>query len=263
MKKLAELLTVAAIIAGSASIALSGALPGTGVLGSPHDMNTKGQKDDLQRVCIFCHTPHNATLDSSGVNNYPLWNHTLPQDTGWKNYVWAAPANASLDTSDPLIGPTRLCLSCHDGVTAFDQHGGAYPQAGGTIMSGNKAVGAGQDLTDDHPVGFSYGDAVTARNVNGAVELAQKTDTVAVSVTPSGVAGTYDTVDRTTGKRKIGDLLYNGDIVTCASCHEVHNKDNAIITAPLSGSGTPNYFLWADEKDSINCLSCQDRKSVV
>jgi cytochrome c553 len=259
MRKIVELLAVAAIVAGTATIALSGPLPATGVFKSPHDINEKGQKDDLQRVCIFCHTPHNAILDPSGVDTFPLWNHTLPADTGWKNYVWATPANndGTLDTSNPLAGPSRMCLSCHDGVTAFDQHGGADPQAGATFMSGSKNIGNGaaQDLTDDHPIGFSYDAALTARNTATSTELAVKTDTVATSVVASGTAGTYDTVGRTLGKRTIGNLLYNGDIVTCASCHEVHNKDNVPPTVGPSGVQR-NYLLWADEKDSLNCLSC-------
>jgi hypothetical protein len=158
MRKLAGILAVTAFVMGSATAVFSGPLPATGVFKSPHDMNTKGQVDSMERTCVFCHTPHNATPDDTGVNTYPLWNHTLPSTTGWQNYVWAAPLNSGLNTSDPLAGPSRLCMSCHDGVTAFDTHNGAIAQAGGTKLSGAKAVGRNSDLTDDHPIGFSYGD---------------------------------------------------------------------------------------------------------
>jgi len=257
MRKLAGILAVTAFVMGTATAVFSGPLPATGVFKSPHDMNTKGQVDSMERTCVFCHTPHNATPDDTGVNTYPPWNHTLPSTTGWQNYVWAAPLNSGLNTSDPLAGPSRLCMSCHDGVTAFDTHNGAIAQAGGTKLSGAKAVGRNSDLTDDHPIGFSYGDALTARNIAagpttvGTTELALKTDGFATAVAASAAAGTYDTVTRN-GKRKVGDVLYNGDTVTCASCHDVHNKDNAVITT----SATANYFLWADQKDSLICLSC-------
>jgi cytochrome c553 len=254
MKKLVGVVALIAGIAAGANLAVSGPLPATGVFQSPHDINQKGQKDDLQRVCIFCHTPHNAEMGGEVAGTYPLWNHTLPDTTGWQNYVWATYANSTLDTSDPLMGPSRLCMSCHDGVTAYDQHGAAYPQAGTGPLVGNKAIGRNFDLTDDHPIGFSYDDAVTARNTTYSTELVTKDQQMATAIVASGTAGTYDTVTRT-GKRKIQDVLFQGSVVTCASCHEVHNKDNAIVTPALSGA-RPNYFLWADEKDSLNCISC-------
>jgi len=49
--------------------------------------------------------------------------------------------------------------------------------------------------------------------------------------------------------------------MTCATCHEVHNKDNA-KQANFNGvngsdaSAAPNFFLYAPEKDSLICLSC-------
>ena len=33
-----------------------------------------------KRVCIFCHTPHNAETDEALING-PLWNHTLSTQT--------------------------------------------------------------------------------------------------------------------------------------------------------------------------------------
>ena len=106
----------------------------------------------------------------------------------------------------------------------------------------------------------------SARNlkagVNGAIqdvnEIALKTDQFATKVTHSTTPGTYNTVDRNSN-RTIGSVLYEGDIMTCASCHEVHNKENATQDAPVAGSGVtnaPNYFLYAKEKESLICLSC-------
>lgn len=254
MKKIVGILAAAALIAGSATVALAGQAPGTGVVGSMHDMNVSSggslQQDDMQRVCIFCHTPHNANMGGEVAGTYPLWNHTLPDTTGWQNYVFATPANQdpSIDTSDPLIGPSRLCMSCHDGVIAPDQHGGAISQAGTNPMTGEKAIGAGKDLTDDHPIGFSYNNALAIR---GTSELALTTDTLATSIdTTTGIVTRAST-------KPIGDLLFNGDVVTCASCHEVHNKNN--VANPSASLGTANYFLWAPEKDSLNCLTCHKK----
>ena len=49
---------------------------------------------------------------------------------------------------------------------------------------------------------------------------------------------------------KISDNLVNGNM-TCATCHEVHNKDNV-----ADANNTYNYFLYAPESGSQICLSC-------
>ncbi len=269
MKKLAALLAVVAISA-SATIVFANSNPGTGVNGSVHDMTVKypGTKDAMGRVCVYCHTPHNSEMGGEAAGSYPLWNHTLPPTTGWTSYVWATPLNSTLDTSDPLKGPSRLCMSCHDGVIAPDSHlgstGGNAVQTGTGPLTGFKAIGLQggnsgikYDLTDDHPIGFSYDDAVTARNTTGTgatVELATKDMHFASAVGTDNTTGTYNQPTRN-GKRRIQDVLFGGSTMTCASCHEVHNKDNVAPTINNNGLQN-NYLLWADEANSLICLSC-------
>ena len=263
MKKLVAILAAAAITAG-ATVAFAATNAATGVNGSMHDMNVKypGNKDAMERVCVFCHTPHNANMGGEAAGTYPLWNHDLPDTTGWTSYVWATPLNSTL-AQDPMVGPSRLCMSCHDGVIAPDQHMGSNganaAQVGTGPLAGFKAIGllggvagATYDLTDDHPIGFSYDDAVAARNVNGARELVTKDQLFATAEGATDVAGTYNDPTRA-GKRAIQDVLFGGSVMTCASCHEVHNKDNV---APSVGPAGANYLLWADEKASLICLSC-------
>lgn len=70
------------------------------------------------QVCVFCHTPHG----SSGEG--PLWNRMASSVTFFKHY-----SSPSLAIDDPAVkgiseygqpnGSSRLCLSCHDGVTAL------------------------------------------------------------------------------------------------------------------------------------------------
>jgi hypothetical protein len=256
MKKLVCLLALAAL---SVSSAYAGQPAATGITESVHDMNVYvgATPDEFGRSCVFCHTPHNAQpIDP--LNPVPLWNHEWSTaDFSAGVYQWATPENMPLVIADPLIGPTRLCMSCHDGTVAIDQHGPSRSFAGTTMLTGDAAVGRNADLTDDHPIGFSYGTALTERNTVGLnwPELALKTDLFAEAVTASVVAGTYDTVDRTLGGRTIGDVLYQGDIMTCASCHEVHNKENVVQDVGTLGY-QPNYLLYAKETDSLICLSC-------
>ena len=268
MKKLVALLAVTAI-AASATFVFAGMPAATGVNGSLHDMNfyapTKGgAPEKYNRVCVYCHTPHNAVVndpnDPLGVNFLPLWNHDFTPLT-YTAYNWATPDNTPYTIADPLIGPSRLCMSCHDGATAVDQHGPAMPNAGGIKLSGDRAVGRNGDLTDDHPIGFDYVAARQGRNMlpdgtpRTVNEIVPENEAFATSITESNAQGTYNSVVRN-GTRLISSTLYNGTIMTCASCHEVHNKENATQMPAADGSATPNYFLYAQEYKSLICLSC-------
>ncbi|WP_223923278.1 hypothetical protein [Geobacter sp. AOG2] len=162
--------------------------------------------------------------------------------------------NQTLSIYDPLTGSSRLCMSCHDGVTAIDQHGSVFSTTGSVSMSNDAAVGRNGDLTNDHPIGFSYSEALSIQNNGNVQGLAELDDAFATSLVPSNVAGIYNTITRD-GKRKIRDVLYAGDIVTCSSCHDVHNCNNA---TPDPGNSY-NYFLWAKEERSLICISCHLR----
>ncbi len=262
MKRLVGVLALALLVA---TPAFAGLNPRTGVNGSMHDMNIYGGgTDDVYgRVCVFCHTPHNAQpmVDGSAA---PLWNHEQTAAT-FLPYEWATPENQTLVIADPMVGPSRLCLSCHDGVVAVDQHGPAVPfagSAGGVLAGGRGDIGNSGDLfglSDDHPIGFSYVDAITTRNVvDGAGvlkdEVVPVTEFFATAIDTAQPAGTYNVVTRA-GSRKIQDVLYGGEIMTCASCHEVHNKENVIQAIGTNGI-TPNYFLYGAEDQSLICLSC-------
>jgi hypothetical protein len=264
MKKLATLLAIAALTALGASAVIAGQAPTTGVNGSMHDITYLGgtgyggyQQDDFQRVCIFCHTPHNA--QPQGDVPAPLWNHA-ESTVDLAPYTWAAPANLPITFDvDPLIGPSRLCMGCHDGITAVDKHGpdvgtaagtAAYKALPGTAMSSpGRAI---TDLTVTHPIGFLYSEAQAVRPGELVDPLEEFIDNV-----PDGPD--VDTTDRAlwggTGK-VINDTLYGG-YMTCASCHEVHNTKNSPNNPSVNTPGfTPNYFVWAREKNSALCLSC-------
>ena len=106
--------------------------PGTGVLASVHDMRTatgSGPGSDFggnDRVCAFCHTPHHAYQGSDPNEYYPLWSRTLDGEN-FAPYA-SSTINAIDWASDVAIGPTRLCMSCHDGTIAVDQHYGSNRQ---------------------------------------------------------------------------------------------------------------------------------------
>ena len=235
----------AAFVVGIAAAAIAGTAPGTGVVGSAHDMNSiTGLTDDAQgRVCAFCHTPHHALVDPTGELQ-PLWSHDF---TGYvNNWIPYQSPTLNANVTDPLMGPSRLCMSCHDGVVAADQHYGSIGGNSNARLLSDSWNGAAiglatagfADFSNDHPIGFSYTDAQVA---DGGLFLA--------------TGRTF--LDNTNAPTKtVADVLHNGEFMTCATCHDVHNKDNAINTI-----GGFNYFVYSNQAGSSLCLTCHAKGS--
>ena len=144
------------------------------------------------RICVFCHTPHNASPLT------PLWNKAIEPQT---YSVYTSP---TLRTPQPLpqpTGATKLCLSCHDGTIAL-----------GTVVSGvnlglNSALTAaspayfGLDLSTHHPVSFSYSSSLPFPELVDPGSL------------PPAIR------------------LAGGDIVHCNTCHDPHDDSNGMFLA--------------------------------
>lgn len=243
-------------VAGCAAMAAASMAPGTGINGSWHDLNvlTGYRGDQVGRTCVFCHTPHNARKTDSLV---PLWNHAETSLAVMTPYAWSAPTNRDIAIAkDPLIGPSRLCMACHDGSTAVDSHGAALSNSPGTtVMTAAYTDGLNAtakryitDLTVTHPIGFLYEDAMQRR---GTTELVDSTHGFITGAIDPNTWNTQQRGSLTESNKKIKDTLYGG-YLTCASCHDVHNSVNTAST----GKGTYNYFLYAPEEGSAICLSC-------
>ena len=156
------------------------------IAGTDHDLSASTSDGQL---CVVCHTPHNG---ATGVEA-PLWNHALTA----ANFTMYT--STTLDATMPTDGPmpdgiSKLCLSCHDGVTGVLDYGGT---TGSQPMGGDSALGT--DLTNDHPVSFVYDSALATADG----ELFDPTGTPAVA-----------------------ELLFGGQ-VECASCHDVHDNTNS------------------------------------
>ena len=200
--------------------------------GRNYAASSSGQAD---QVCVFCHTPHNASPSK------PLWN---------KAYTPGIESSYRLYTSSTTLTPTAkaatitsnsesmICLSCHDGKTAInvlhnssyrdstDVNGDAIIDIDGTFSgTGAFALGqqwsggftsynypnlgaersadgsiptlaaslAGTNLTDDHPIGFSY-------------TAAQAQDAAGLKATPDAGIRLFGPTSR----------------VECSSCHNPH-----------------------------------------
>lgn len=200
--------------------------------------NYSATSTGADQVCIFCHTPHNASP------SIPLWNkvYTPGVESTYKLYTSSKTLHgAAKGATITANSESMLCLSCHDGKTAInvlhnsnfrdsstadanrdaiiDMDGtitgagsfslgqqwsgsftnfnkpnlGAVRTTDGSIPSAAASV-AGINLTDDHPIGFSYALAYSQDN--------------------AGLKATPDAGIRLFGSPKVR--------VECSSCHNPH-----------------------------------------
>ena len=236
-------------------------IPGAGINGSVHDLTVNGSNypaqpaDPLQRICIYCHAPHNTyklspanggpgvgvgsgTQAPDAFDYLPLWNHDLTPNyalfTMYQNGPGAPTtgpkASQAIQNGMDLGGVSLLCLSCHDGSVAINAYGNANPlpcsskSSGGNVNDPCYLIGKDNYLGNHHPIGFDY-DAVQA--VDTEIRSADAAD-----LTPTST---------------VRDHLYNAGNtqMECATCHSVHNTGN-------SGER----LLWRSDYQSQLCLTC-------
>ena len=117
------------------------------------------QSTDLHNteICIFCHTPHNAVPQTT------LWNRSNPSAIfcRYSSSTLIIRRTAAAQYGEPN-GSSRLCLSCHDGVTAGGVSLGAILSDTPINMGINDRI-TGISLFDQnkikfghHPVSFVY-----------------------------------------------------------------------------------------------------------
>ena len=163
------------------------------VVHSKHDLSMFGpgpvRAIAENQVCVFCHTPHNASPAA------PLWNRYSPT-TYYRIY-----RSRTMDARPDQPGPaSKLCLSCHDGTIALGltldrpitdpipmSH--MYMPTGPTNLT--------TDLSDDHPIGLRYDRALSNRDPE---------------------IRSPDLVDHRIHLGERGEL-------ECTACHDPHNNE--------------------------------------
>ena len=162
-----------------------------GIVGSAHDFSGSGWTGG--EICIACHAPHNS---NTAVTDAPLWNHQI---TATSSYTTYSSPTMSVVTQQPR-GPTKLCLSCHDGSVALDSFGG---KVGTAEISGRANLGT--DLSDDHPVSveWKHQDLITSGVFCTNCHFGPPREVVFFR--PGGSGPIW---------------------IECATCHDVHNKAN-------------------------------------
>ncbi len=226
---------------------------------NPSDVNRNVQASDNREICVFCHTPHAAN-----PNQGPLWNRQLSSatyDTYNSGSLDATGEGVALDQPN---GISKLCLSCHDGTIAIGSVrvlNGAWA-TGAIAMNGTNSdgtmpdgsVGAasgytrrlGTDLTNDHPISFTYDTALAQRDG----ELRDPANEPHI------------------GNRSPGNAPHvplENDQVQCNSCHDPHIRDAGDPTKSIKFlrlnrfqkvSPSTNTF---NETNDIICLACHEK----
>lgn len=141
-------------------VIVSGAGADDTIINSKHDLSMFGpgpiRAIDEDRVCIFCHAPHNTQGQA------PLWNRHNPT-THYRIYQ-SRTTDARIDQPGPA---SKQCLSCHDGSIAL---GATLDRpAADAIRMTHPFMPTGpsnltNDLSDDHPIGLRYDRSVSNRD---------------------------------------------------------------------------------------------------
>lgn len=172
------------------------------IVHSKHNLSASGpgsvKAATESEVCIFCHVPHNAGSQA------PLWSR---YETG-RVYIPYTSATMKASVGQPT-GASKLCLSCHDGTVAL-----------GMVRSRETAIqftgpltsqkNLGTDLSDDHPVSFTYDSSLAFKNP----ELQS----------PSALTGRV--------------RLDHSSQMQCTSCHDPHNDEfgSFLVTNPANSN---------------------------
>ncbi|MDB6028068.1 MAG: hypothetical protein JWM68_4291, partial [Verrucomicrobiales bacterium] len=185
--------------------ALMSNLHAESILNSKHDLSVTGpgpiKASTESEVCLFCHTPHRGTGET------PLWNHSLSSAT----YTPYDSSTLKAAVGQPT-GASKLCLSCHDGTVALGMvksRPSAISMSGGVTTMPTGSGNLGSDLSDDHPISFTFDAALASAN------------------------GQLNPPSTLTGKV----LLDHNNQMQCTSCHDAHdNQFGKFLVANNNGS---------------------------
>jgi hypothetical protein len=237
---------------------------GSGFTNSPHDFSgiaagNAGNPTATTGGCTFCHTPHRAQQQAL------LWNHTLSSNT----FSWDAGAVTAGGTPYPTIdttwkGPTKLCLSCHDGSVAIGDIAWFNKQAwtGAAALDPtthdvdvfNIADSTTGSMTGNHPVAFPYPFQQTTTNTYNGVTTGANVFVSDFNPDPTSLG--IRLFNDNAGNISAGAVAGSTGI-ECSSCHGVHNErtlvfDRPLLRGTLGGSGT-------GPGASYICQKCHDR----
>ncbi len=183
-------------------------------------------------VCVYCHTPHKATVQA------PLWNRNSPTGPYTPYNSATIVPNSIPNMPNPM---SLVCLSCHDGTIAVDSIINA-PGSGANLAgpwydeSASQAhpamletTGVGP-LPEDGALGDECGDC--HKPGGGFIGNEHDAERAYLTTTLSNdhpISMTYPTAaqdpffQNVTSVPGSGLKLFSGNTIECPSCHDVHD----------------------------------------
>jgi predicted CXXCH cytochrome family protein len=225
------------------------------VIDTTHNLSVSGpgsiRATTEQEVCIFCHTPHR----SSPLQ--PLWNRSMPVAP----YTVYTSSSLNAEPDQPT-GSSKMCLSCHDGTIALgsvlsrDQ---VIQMAGGITTLPPGMANLGTDLSDDHPISFSYDSMLAARDMRLRDPHALPTVLRLDANRELQCTTCHDAHDDSFGHFLV---MNNSDSQLCRACHSI---SNTIVPAHIdcrgchrSHSAPSGPYLCVADTVTNTCLTCHD-----
>ena len=257
--RLVGLLTIAALLASNANAERISDIRNTKhnfsatvVPSLPGGESRVVQASEESQICAFCHTPHGATQ----APRAPLWNRQL---SGATYTPYSSTSMEAIDVGQPNA-KSKLCLSCHDGTLAIGAvnvlNGVQRPTINmigtspdGTIPPGEGGRSGftrrlGVDLTNDHPISFTYDSAQAVRDG----ELRDP------AVEPH-------LGERFPGHKPL--LPLEDGQMECVTCHDPHLRDASgenikFLRVNRFQEATPVEGTF-DQANDIICLACHEK----
>ncbi len=246
-RRVAQLL-LACGLAGAAALLAQSA---SNMVDTKHNLSLTGpgpiQAQRETRICIFCHTPHNAAPDS------PLWNREIEPQI---YTVYASPTLVAGVLPQPS-GPTKLCLTCHDGTVAM---GAVLNPPGGIAMAGSDSLPPGSladfglDLSGHHPVSFSYLDSLP----NVELQPLPPDELVFGGGDELHCSTCHDPHNDQYGKFLVKDNRYSALCITCHQMTDWAGSAHATSTASVGGllPRPPKTWPAWTQVDEWGCETC-------
>ncbi len=214
---------------------------------SKHNLGSTGNAaydkgGQTTQICIYCHTPHNAT------QNIPLWNRNNPGVAGFTLYTSSPSLN--IPTANRTLAGDSIslfCLSCHDGTAGgigsrVQNRAGIAWGADAAYTRSYWQVGLSGNLQNDHPVNFNFDNVVAGGTRGSDADIRART-----AMAPAGTAGDY-----VGGSLKFfKSTVSAGAYLECATCHDPHGTAD-----PASPTNRITKFLRKKNDSSSLCLTC-------
>lgn len=232
---------------------------GASIADSYHNLSVNGPGDikaaagGTQEICVFCHTPHNAS------NSRLIWNKG--DFSSWPNQTadFGTPdgkTNMGTQVDNvTLTASTLRCLTCHDGSTSVGQVNFVYngtagsatlpmtgaDQTAGKITNSLFVVGGGllngkRDMSKNHPVSVPYAGSTYNGIVSAGPDnfVADATVVATSDEMLKGAAGAYG--------------------VECTSCHDVHGQADSTKSTTMPAHLGQMVKIGMDSSNL--CLTC-------